>query len=87
MPKSQPERVCVGCYGKFPQSELIRVVKTSKGEIEVEKPGSGGKVKGRGAYICANEACIKKATKSKGRKKNALSYWLRTIVSEEDFVL
>ena len=84
MPKSPtPERTCVGCYQQFPQTKLIRVVRTPDGEIKVRAPGDTAKISGRGVYLCANEACFKKAGKKKGRKKDALSYWLKENVGDE----
>lgn len=42
--------------------ELIRVVKNQSGEISLDFTG---KKPGRGAYICRNSECLKKAMKSK----------------------
>lgn len=60
-PKKIPERRCVGCQGTFPKKELIRVVRSPEGEISIDFTG---KKSGRGAYICKNEACFKKARKT-----------------------
>jgi predicted RNA-binding protein YlxR (DUF448 family) len=43
-----------------PKRELVRVVKTSEGEIKLDFTG---KLNGRGAYICKSVECIKKAEK------------------------
>jgi len=59
--KKIPERRCVGCQGTFPKKELIRVVRSPEGEISIDFTG---KKSGRGAYICKNEACFRKARKS-----------------------
>jgi hypothetical protein len=48
------------------KKELIRIVRTPQGEIEMD---TGGKKPGRGAYICADAECFKKAVKSKGLEK------------------
>lgn len=56
----EPERTCVGCRIKRPKRELLRIVRTSDGGIEVD---SGGKAPGRGAYVCRDSACAAKATK------------------------
>ncbi len=39
------------------------MVRTAQGEIAVDR--MGGKMSGRGAYLCPQEACLKKAKKSK----------------------
>lgn len=56
-----PERRCVGCVGTFPKKDLIRVVRSPEGEISIDFTG---KKSGRGAYLCKNEACFRKAKKS-----------------------
>ena len=55
MLKKIPMRRCLGCYESKPKKELIRVVKTSEGEICIDKTG---KKNGRGAYICYNKEKI-----------------------------
>lgn len=62
MPKKIPIRTCIGCNESKPKSELIRIVRTPAGEIVTDFTG---KVNGRGAYICKNAECLKKAEKSK----------------------
>lgn len=52
----------------FPKKELIRVVRTPEGDVVLD---ATGKKSGRGAYVCKNEACLKKAIKS-GRIRNNL---------------
>ena len=60
--RKQPVRRCTGCGEHFPKKELIRVVRTPDGEILLD---GVGKKSGRGAYICRNAACLKKARKAK----------------------
>ncbi len=60
--KKIPERRCVGCSEHFPKNTLIRILRTPEGEIILDKTG---KRSGRGAYICKNPACLKKARKQK----------------------
>ena len=62
-----PERRCVGCGNSFPKKELIRVVKDANGEVSLDFTG---KKSGRGAYICKNEACFKKAVRAKRFESN-----------------
>jgi len=60
--KKIPQRTCMGCNEKKNKTDLIRVVKNSNGEINIDKTG---KMQGRGAYICDDIACLEKAIKSK----------------------
>ena len=49
-----------------PKKELIRVVKSPEGEISFDKTGRSP---GRGAYVCPDAECLKKARKSKRIEK------------------
>lgn len=60
--KKVPERQCLGCNEHKPKKELLRVVRTPEGEILLDFTG---KKSGRGAYICRDAACLKRARKSK----------------------
>lgn len=64
--KKIPMRMCIGCREMKPKRELIRVVKTSDGEIKLD---TTGKVNGRGAYVCGCLECLQKV-----RRQNALSH-------------
>ena len=57
-----PQRKCVGCGTSKDKKELIRVVRNAEGEISVDLTG---KKNGRGAYVCKEAACLKKAQKAK----------------------
>jgi predicted RNA-binding protein YlxR (DUF448 family) len=61
-----PQRMCIGCREMRNKKDLIRIVRTPDGEIELD---SRGKRAGRGAYLCADLQCFKKAIKSKGLDK------------------
>ena len=60
--KKMPQRTCIGCNIKRDKKDLIRIVKNKQKEINIDKTG---KQEGRGAYICNNQECLKKAIKSK----------------------
>ena len=60
--KKIPIRTCIGCNEAKPKKELIRIVKTTEGEVLIDPTG---KKNGRGAYICPNTTCLEKAIKSK----------------------
>ena len=66
MQKKIPMRQCVGCREMKPKKELVRVVKSPQGEISLD---FRGKAPGRGAYLCPNGACLKKAIKSKALER------------------
>lgn len=61
MANSKPQRMCIGCRNSFDKKALLRIVKTKEGEVVVD---STGKKNGRGAYICNDTLCLKKAKKS-----------------------
>ena len=54
--------MCVGCREHKPKKELIRIVRSPEGEISIDVTG---KKSGRGAYICRDENCLRKAQKTK----------------------
>ena len=66
MPKKIPLRQCVGCREMKPKKELIRVVKSPEGEISLDFKG---KAPGRGAYVCPNSQCLKKAIRAKALER------------------
>ena len=60
--KKIPERRCTGCGGTFPKRDLVRVVRSPEGEISLDFKG---KANGRGAYLCPDPMCLKKAIRAK----------------------
>lgn len=60
--KKIPMRRCNGCNEQKPKKELIRIVKSPDGEISLDLTG---KKSGRGAYICNDLECLRKAGKSR----------------------
>jgi len=77
--KRIPMRQCVGCREMKPKKELIRVVKSPEGAISLD---FRGKAPGRGAYLCPDAACLKKAIKAK-----ALERAFETAIPEEIYAL
>ena len=57
-----PLRMCTGCGEHLPKKEMVRVVRSKEGEISVDLTG---KKAGRGAYVCKNVECLRKARKTK----------------------
>jgi len=72
--RRSPIRKCVGCGARRDKIELLRIV-NNKGEIIIDP---GGKVPGRGAYLCPNMDCLEKAV-----SKNKLSDALKFEISDE----
>ena len=64
--KKIPMRMCVGCREMKPKKELIRVVKSPEGTLSLD---FRGKAPGRGAYLCPDPACLKRAMKSKALER------------------
>ena len=66
MPKKIPIRQCLGCREHKPKPELIRVVRSPEGEVSLDFKG---KKPGRGAYVCPDPECLKKARKSRALER------------------
>ena len=62
MQKKIPQRQCMGCRERKAKRELIRVVRGTDGSVSLD---FSGKKNGRGAYICPDPECLKKAIRSK----------------------
>jgi len=68
-----PVRTCVGCRGSTAKRELVRIVRTPDGRVEVDP---SGKRPGRGAYLHRDYACWQAAL-----KRDRLAHALRTSIS------
>ena len=77
-PKKIPLRMCAGCGEMKPKKELVRVVRAPVKEVDGVETGGEvsldltGRKPGRGAYVCRNPECLKKAQKAR-RFERALS--------------
>ena len=67
MPKTVPIRQCIGCRTQKPKKELIRVVRSPEGSVSLD---FRGKAPGRGAYLCRDEACLRKAVKTRSLERS-----------------
>lgn len=65
--KKIPLRQCIGCGESKSKKEMMRVLKTPEGPIVLDVTG---KKNGRGAYLCKNKECLKKAVRSKGLERS-----------------
>lgn len=70
-----PQRTCLGCRQARAKRELIRIVNTPDGNIEIDVTG---KKAGRGTYLCPTLECWEA-----GLKSNRLEHALRTSLSKD----
>lgn len=77
--KKIPMRMCLGCHEMKPKAQLVRIVRDKDGNVSLDLTG---KANGRGAYICKDVQCLKKA-----RKTNAVDRALSAKVSDEIYDL
>lgn len=63
MLRKSPQRTCLGCQAVRPKKEMIRIVRTPEGGLEIDPTGK--KSGGRGAYVCPNMECVEKLKKGK----------------------
>lgn len=73
--RKTPIRTCIACRTSSDKCELVRVVRTPTGEIMVDLTG---KMPGRGAYLCRQEECLRRAV-----KERRLARCLRTEIPAE----
>ena len=81
MAKKIPLRQCVGCGEMKGKKDMMRVLKTTEEEICLDVTG---KKNGRGAYLCADSECLKKAEKSILRMKN-ISAPMRSLIIPDSY--
>ena len=62
-----PMRKCVGCGEMKSKKEMLRVLKTTEDQVILD---ATGRKNGRGAYLCFNKECLKKAIKNKGLERS-----------------
>jgi len=66
VPKKIPLRQCLGCREMKPKRELIRVVKSPEGDVSLDFKG---KKPGRGAYLCPDRECLRRARKARALER------------------
>ena len=67
MQKKIPQRQCMGCRERKAKKELIRVVRSTDGAVSLD---FSGKLNGRGAYLCPDPECLKKARRAKSLERS-----------------
>ncbi len=75
--KKIPLRKCTGCQEMKNKKEMIRILRTSEGEITLDMTG---RKNGRGAYVCCSMECFEKAVKNRGLERS-----LKEKVPEETY--
>ena len=65
-PRKIPMRMCVGCREMKPKLNLLKVVKPKEGDAHIDRVG---KAPGRGAYVCPDIECLKKAQKTRALER------------------
>ena len=70
-----PLRRCTGCGESKDKRTMLRILRTTEGEIVCDRTG---KKNGRGAYICPREECLDRAWKNHGLARS-----LKTAVPPE----
>lgn len=63
-----PQRTCIACRTTSAKRELVRIVRTMEGHLEIDPTG---KRSGRGAYLCRRPECWQDALK-RGRLERSL---------------
>ncbi|MGB9619039.1 MAG: RNase P modulator RnpM, partial [Armatimonadota bacterium] len=58
--RKTPIRTCVSCRTSSDKKSLMRIVRTSEGDVRIDPTG---KVAGRGAYLCGAKECFVRALK------------------------
>lgn len=76
--KKIPMRRCVATMESLPKKELIRIVRTPQGTVEIDETG---KKNGRGAYLKRSVEAVEIA-----KKKKALARSLECEIPEELYV-
>ncbi len=72
-----PIRTCIGCRGKFPKKDLLRLGRNAAGNLQTD---STGKLPGRGAYVCQSQACINITFKSQKINTHLRSNFSRQVI-------
>lgn len=61
-----PVRRCVGCGTRRSKDEFLRVLRGADGAVTIDVSCRGN---GRGAYLCKDPACLKRAEKNRGLER------------------
>lgn len=78
-PKHVPMRTCIACRQERGKRDLVRVVRTPAGAVQVDPTG---KLAGRGAYLCRARSCWEQALQG-----NRLGAALKTALTAEQLAV
>lgn len=67
MPKKEVLRQCVACRESKNKNELLRICRTTEGDVCVDLTG---RMNGRGVYLCKDESCVELSFKRKALDKS-----------------
>jgi len=73
--KHVPQRMCIACRTPRAKRQLIRIVRNSAGQVQIDE---SGKQNGRGAYLCRCQLCWRQAF-----KRGAINRALRITLNAE----
>ncbi len=62
-----PNRMCAVCRERREKTELVRIVKSCDGKVQID---FHGKLSGRGAYICREGECIQNAARRRALERS-----------------
>ncbi len=68
--RHKPQRKCVGCQTLIDKENLIRIIKNDTDGKTSFTIDNSKKSQCRGAYLCPNAECIKKAAKARGLERS-----------------
>jgi predicted RNA-binding protein YlxR (DUF448 family) len=74
--RREPQRTCIACREVKTKRELVRLVRTAGGTVELDETG---KASGRGAYICRKAACFEQALEG-----NRLEHTFRSAIKQDN---
>ena len=75
--RKTPLRKCVGCQAMKSKKELLRILRREDGTVCLDLTG---RANGRGAYLCPDVECLRRA-----RKSGSIARSLKTAIPEETF--
>ena len=75
--RKTPLRKCVGCQAMKSKKELLRILRREDGTVSLDLTG---RANGRGAYLCPDVECLRRA-----RKSGSIARSLKTAIPEETF--
>lgn len=80
-------RTCLGCRQRYPQKDLVRIVRLPEGKVAVDfhsdRIFDSKRLPGRGIYLCKKIECLKRVLP--GRRKSPAAYFLKASIPDGFF--